>query len=69
MISPDTRDSDIIRSFGNKRSALLRSRIENGQIMTFEKTMEKIMQRKTLDGVAWVVSNCNQTNGAIARNA
>ena len=64
------RDSDIVRPFGNIRQALLKSRIEDDKILTFSQVIQRIMKAKKSNlgnHTAWVVSNCNKTNGARAR--
>ena len=65
------RDSDIIRPFGDKNIALRKSRYANGKLIPFDKAMERLLANKINPNgkhTAWIVSNCNRTNGARARS-
>ena len=75
------RDSDIPRPFGTKDKALIQSRfrrIETSdnskeeyyeEVETGEENINSIMAQKSSSGnyVAWMVSNCEETRGAVLR--
>ena len=75
------RDSDIPRPFGTTDKALIQARfrrIENSdnsmdehyeEVETGEENIRSIMSQKSSSGnyVAWMVSNCEETRGAVLR--